>query len=548
MMAIRSLVSARPQAPWWAGRAALLAALVVAAYWLSLGSLWNDLGGQTPLAFIGLAPILAFGLFLAGLRRRDALPFPGRVDFILGLILIALAGSIVLFGPSFASVYFWTARLDIASLPLFAAGAMILLFGWRALFVARGAILLLLMAWPLPYLVLLENTSELLTDVTTTALRLVISVVPIARGVTGDPSMFTVANAQPFQIQVATACAGLNSTVAFTLVGGAFLLILRGTWPAKIIWYIAGIGVVFLLNVVRVISLVAVGAAAGQTAAMDFFHPIAGMVALTLGLLIMLIVLPRFRLATPDLRPAPPTAVPLAQPPVTPPTRHALTTRAALLAVIALLFGLVNATFAVYETGPATTGAAARPIVGQMGRLGGWRVTDQHDISVGKPYFGADSTWTRYRLRPSLDVPSSDQYTIWADSVTTSDRQALDDFGVEKCYRFHGHSIDAAQPVSLGAGIVGSVIAVTRTDHTAWVVLWWEWPVEQGGQVRHERVTMLASTKLRPETLAPTTGGGPLILFDVGTPIPDTLEPLAADMTSIASRIVAQQTSTVATR
>jgi exosortase/archaeosortase family protein len=543
-MAIRQLGSARPQVPWWAGRAALLAVLVVIGYWLSLGSLWSDLGGQTPLAFVGLAPILAFALLLAGLRRRDALPFPGRVDLILGLILIAAAGAIVLAGPSVASVYFWTARLDIASLPLFAAGALILLFGWRVLFVSRGAILLLLMAWPLPYLVLLENTSEGLTNVTVGALGVVTAVFPIARALPGDSATFTVANAQPFQIQVATACAGLNSTVAFTLVGSAFVLVLRGGWGGKLLWFFAGVAVVFALNVVRVVMLVAVGAAFGQSAALDFFHPVAGMVALGAGLAMMLALLPRFGLRPPDLSPVPPTATPLPVRPSTPPSRHALPARLALLAVVALLFGAVNSTFAAYEKGIDQTASAVRPVMGTITELGGWGVTEQHDILVGKPYFGSDSVWTRYRLNAIGDIPKDQQYTIWVDSVTANDRRVFDDFGIEKCYRFHGSSIDAAEPVTLGAGVVGNVIAVTRSTGAVWVVLWWEWPVEANGKIRHERVVLLASTKVRPQVPSEQVAGQPLLLFDTGTPIPPDLKPLADGLTSVATGIVTQQTTT----
>ena len=231
--------------------------------------------------------------------------------------------------------------------------------------------------------------------------------------------------------------------------------------------------------------------------------------------------------------------------PAVPSTRHALMARTAVLAVLAVLFGAVNATFAAYERQPDQA-VVARPVIGTIARLGDWLVTNQHDILVGKPYFGADSVWTRYQLRPSPGTPRGQQYTIWADSVTASDRQVFDDFGVEKCYRFHGESIDAAEPVVLGGGVVGRAIAVTRKDGSVWVVLWWEWPVQMNGKVRHERVVLLASTKVRPQTPAAPTAGRPLILFDAGTPIPADLKPLADGLTSVASGIVAQQTRTVA--
>ena len=540
MMAIAQLGPARHQLPWWSGRAALFALAVVGAYWLSLGTLWGDLGGQTPLAFVGLAPILAFGLLLAGLRRREALPYPGRIDLLVGLILIGLAGAIVLAGPTLASIYFWTARLDVASLPLFAAGALILLFGWRVLFVARGAILLLLMTWPLPYLVLLENTSEAMTTVTAAALTVVTAVVPIATPIPGGSAMFTVANADPFTIQVASACAGLNSTVAFGLVGGAFLLALRGAWPRKVAWFAAGLALVFMLNVARVVLLVAVGAMFGQAAALELFHPVAGMIALILGLLVMLLLLPRFGLRPPDLRPGPPTASPLPASPSISPSRRQMLARVGALSLAAVLFGAVNGTFAAYG-GSAPNIDPVRPLSGTLQEIGGRPVQSQDEVLVGKPYYGADSTWTRYRLLPSPETPPDLGYMITLDSVTASDRGGFVDFGVEKCYRFHGHSVDAAETLALGHGVVGNVIAVTRTNGMTWVVLWWEWPVEQAGVVRHERVALLAT---RGTPLPVANAGADVqspIVFDLGTPIPAGLKPLAADMTSVARRIVGDQ-------
>jgi hypothetical protein len=270
------------------------------------------------------------------------------------------------------------------------------------------------------------------------------------------------------------------------------------------------------------------------------------MVALGAGLAMMLALLPRFGLKPPDLSQVPPIATPLPVRPTAAPSRHALPARLALLAVLALLFGAVNSTFAAYDKGTDQTDAVVRPVIGTITELGGWGVTEQHDILVGKPYFGSDSVWTRYRLNPIVDTPKDQQYTIWVDSVTANDRRVFDDFGIEKCYRFHGSTIDAAEPVTLGAGVVGSVIAVTRSTGAEWVVLWWEWPVKVNGKVRHERVVLLASTKVRPQVPSEQIAGKPLLLFDTGTPIPPDLKPLADGLTAVASGIVTQQTTTVA--
>lgn len=543
-----------PTVPWWVGRAGVLAAVVVAGYWLSLGSLWSDIGGQTPLAFVGLAPILAFVLLIAGLGRRTALPIPGGADLGAGLLLIGLAGAIVIAAPSFASVYFWTARLDVASLPLFTAGALIILFGWRVLFVSRGALVLMLLAWPLPHLVLLENTGELLTVLTAGALEWFTSIVPIATAAAGGSAMFRIHNADPFNVQVATACAGLNSTVAFLLVGGAFMMLLRGPVGRKLAWFASGLVIVFLFNVVRVVLLVIVGWLFGEDAAMDLFHPLAGTMALLAALVIMLYLLPRFGLRPPEFAPQPPVATPLAPPVVPARARQRLLGRAAILAVIAVLFGVVNSTFAAYENGfevgATSSVAVALPLGDDPGTIGDLTAGKRRDIVIGRPYYGEDSSWTRYRTWSTADKTDPDRYTIWVDSVVARDRGKLSDFGVEKCYRFHGHSIDGAEQVALGGGLIGRVISVTRPETgSTWVVLWWEWPVEVDREVRHERVVLFAATGVRPEASEASNDAAvsePLVLLGDGVPIAPGLRPLVDDMSVHAKRIVTAQVGRLA--
>lgn len=551
----------RPHVAWWAGRAALLITIVVAGYWLSLATLWRDLTGQTPLAFIGLSPILALGLLLAGLRRRGPLPPPGRVDAVVGLGLIAGAALIVFIAPFAASIYFWVARLDILSLPLYAAGALILLFGWRVLFLARGALLLLLLAWPLPFLVLMENTSEFLTDVTAGAVRAVTSVIPMAAEVPGSDAVFTIAFApEPFVVQIATACAGLNSTVAFLLVGGAFTLLLTGSLLGKMLWLASGLVLIFALNVVRVISLIAVGAGFGESAALELFHPVAGMVALALGLSVMLLVARRFGLAVPPLHvtrpPAPPKQA-IAPLPVDRPRRRGMAWRAVILVLIAATFGTANATFAAYEEGlnsttarPLTPRAAQQTEVGPTPTAGEPEPTFIADrlvrrsteITIGKPYFGTDSTWIRYQLGRDREEAGVAGYPMWLDSIRVVDRQSLVDFGVEDCYRFHGQSIDASEAIALGGGVVGRIVVTSFAQGgMPWIVLWWEWPVQAGNEIHHERVVLLAPATSRPAGPSGEVGRGPLFMFDFGTAVSAEFRPLANEMAAFASRIVVAQ-------
>src|SRR5207245_323567 len=73
--------------------------------------------------------------------------------------------------PVRLSIVYWLWRLDLLSLPLFAAGAVALVFGVRMLFRLRFALGFLVLAWPPPYLLLLNDQLQLFTRATAAAPR-----------------------------------------------------------------------------------------------------------------------------------------------------------------------------------------------------------------------------------------------------------------------------------------------------------------------------------------------------------------------------------------
>src|SRR3981081_4523845 len=73
-----------------------------------------------------------------------------QLDYIVGIPLVVGAVAIAYALPARLSTMFWVWRIDLLSLPLFAAGTVALVFGVRALWRMRAAIALLLLGWPLP--------------------------------------------------------------------------------------------------------------------------------------------------------------------------------------------------------------------------------------------------------------------------------------------------------------------------------------------------------------------------------------------------------------
>jgi exosortase/archaeosortase family protein len=390
---------------------------------------------------------------------------------------------------------FWVWRIDLVTLPVFLAGVVAILFGVRALWHYRVAILFLFLAWPWPYTTVLDRWLNAFTQVTIAAVNVALKIVPTAtRMVGGDGSTFIVTHHnQSIPISVATECSGANGLVGFLLVGAAFLLVVRGTRVRKALWLGLGAVLVWLLNVLRIVTIFGTAHLWGESVAIDGFHPYIGLVVFNIGVLIMVLSMGRFDLEFSfprsgdgdDRTPKPPR----------PGSGYRPSWRVALacVAVPAVLLAMLNSDLRNSDTVATSLGT---PRLAEFAKSeehpDGWAVQQVTEFPQYKRFFGASSTWVRYQYLDhgasglSADVP------VIADVIETSDRSSLDAYGIEACYRFHGFKISKQQSVDLGAGVVGGLLSWTNTDDgTSWTTLYWHWPIKTAAGTRYERVTLL---------------------------------------------------------
>src|SRR6266851_6537187 len=120
-------------------RALAVIAAVSLAYHYSLLSLARGVGLQTPLAYLAFVPLIAIALGWVALRREPAQrPIHDRqLDYIVGIALILFAAAIAWFLPATLAARFWMYRVDLFSLPIFAAGIVTLLYGLRSVWTLR---------------------------------------------------------------------------------------------------------------------------------------------------------------------------------------------------------------------------------------------------------------------------------------------------------------------------------------------------------------------------------------------------------------------------
>ncbi|MEZ5411503.1 MAG: exosortase/archaeosortase family protein [Acidimicrobiales bacterium] len=478
-------------------RPGLALVAVVVAFRVSLQTLLEDFTLDTPLAHLALVPFIAVGLMVIGHRRAAGPEIHDRqLDWIVGLplLLMSLTANVVL--PGRLSTEFWVYRIDLLSLPFFAAGAVVLIFGLRAAWEMRSGLAFLFLAWTYPFAQMLDRWLEPFTALTVHAVTAAVHVIAVAAPYPGDNTnaLFTVTprSGPPFDLSVATECSGANGLVGFFLVGIAFLLVLEGPTRHKVLWLASGGLLVWALNVVRILLIFWVGERWGETVAIDGFHPFIGLVVFNAGLLLMALLLRRFGLSWPQRAPGPDPFHA-----TRPGYRPAMAAGAIVVGLTTGGIAALNSDLQNYDLVASSLGGARLTSFGEsQERPGQWNLQFADVYDWSKRYFGANSNWSRYVYTdPQPFAAGSELHAnaaIIADVITTDDRSAFSAYGIEACYRFHDFRITKRQSVDLGNGVVGGLLTwfdpATRSTTTT---LYWHWPIKNGEETRWERMTLL---------------------------------------------------------
>ncbi len=499
-------------------RPALALIIIVAAYRVSLLTLLEAMRLDTPLAHLSLVPFIALGL-AAMSRNRDSGPaiHDRQLDWIVGLFLclVALAANVIL--PARLSTQFWIWRLDLLTLPLFVAGVVTLLFGVRTLWKFRYAVGFLALAWPYPYTLLLDRYLAKLTSMTITSLDAALEMIPLATKVAGSDSSFQVLkNGHDVTMSVASACSGANGMLGFSIVAAAFMLVLDGSKKRKIGWLAAGALLVWILNVVRIMVIFWAAGQWGERVAIDGFHPYVGLVVFNIAIVFMVIMLKPFGLRI--RRSAKPTANPLdPHSPSPAPHRPRIGFAMCCVALSSLGVGLFNGQLRDYDRIADSLGSPRlASFQTSQETPDGWSLTQTNTYPEYRRFFGDDSQWIRYRYLSTGTTTDGSTPTfisnvpITVDVIDTSDRAALDAYGIEQCYTFHGFAISANQSVDLGEGLFGGMLTWTQTGTAnTYTTLYWHWPIKTASGTRYERVTLVMNDQATNTFTSPplTTDG-----------------------------------------
>ena len=516
---------------------AVCLAAVVLAFHYSLSTLVRTLQLDTPLAYLGLVPGISLVL-IARRARRDTWEPPihdRQVDYIVGLPLLLVALAVNLFLPVRLSAMFWLWRLDLLALPLFASGAIVLLFGVRTLWRLRLPVAFLFLAWPMPYTTVILHQIELFTNTTLVGVKAGLHLMPgVAKPLGGgDGSLFQIQHgAHGFPVGVASACSGVNGLVGYALVGGAFLFEVTGRWWRRALWLSVGLALVWVLNVARILGIFVAGHLWGEGFAIDALHPVLGLILFNVGVIVMLCLLGRFGLSldgpvaaerraldetgagVPPAGGGPRSPVPV-RPPVVARTRLAVS----LVLVMGLFCGLANADLRSYDL-VANLDGTPRLMAYQdlQGHPLGWRARKIADFGWGRQFFGKESQWSRYDLAwDGLTKTSFHTRThVTVDVVSTTDATRFQTYGIEACYQFHGYDLRSQRTVDLG-GVTAKVLSwSSSTLDSTWTTVYWMWPVKSHLGTRYERVVFMLNDDATVRLAAKVPGSGAARSLGIG--------------------------------
>jgi hypothetical protein len=476
-------------------RAAVVIGVCAGAYHYSLATLLGGLGLQTPLAGLGLVP--AISLVIAAVSGRPGAGEPDihdrYLDYIIGIPLLLAALAVVVLLPVAFATFFWFWRLDLISLPLFAAAAVALCFGSRALWRLRFAIAFLALACPAPYVLLVDGGAQALAEPSLAVLRRLLTLLPLAQpAAAGGGSLFVVTHGtQSFLLRVGAAGAGVDGVLAFLLVGIPVAYLVRGRPAARAAWLLAGAAVTWALSLAWLLAYFGAGRTWGEGTAASLLNPYAGLLVFDLGLVAMLVALPALGLRF-DLHAAWRSAVGPAGRAARPAVERA-GPALAVLVVAGVVAAAANESLRQFQLVERPTGQPLLTQAAVLSRpLSGWTVQPDTSPAWAAGAVGRGVAWRRYRyLREAGPPGAAASPPVVLDLISTPGTGAVAGRDLESLYPLHAYRLVESRQVDLGGGVIGhSVVYRSRFSAGIWTAVDWEWPVRTQDGVAYERVIL----------------------------------------------------------
>jgi exosortase/archaeosortase family protein len=498
----------RHRAAW---PAAAIVIATIAAYHYTLATLSEFFRLDSPLAYLALLPFFSLGIAILSARRYEGARKPlmdRQHDFLVGVPMLLVALLLITWDPITSSTLYWTHRADVVSLALFAAAATILVYGVNWFWRLRAAFIFLLLSWPTPYVYLMAGVIQPFRTWVDGVLGQLVGHMPFL-GVTLNTQATVLfvqgPHAEPIRIAVRSAASGADSILGFGLIGAAILTTMSGGRLRKLRWWVSGMLLTLMLNVVRLTANVVLASHGHPGLASGGYHAIISLLVLAIAVVIMLgrmRFLGLHRRGPMNGSAAPATGALPTKPASTRLRRLAVAAALAVTAVVAFAdHGLQP--YAAFDDGAGSP--TVLPFSAAAAVPAGWQIRPIVAYKWAAQYFGIRATWDSYR------ITAPDGHTvISADVVRTDDKGRLDLCNPQNCFLFGSDDIRTSQRIDLGHGVYGVLLNYANpVTKNRWGTVSWMWPVDENGEVFYERIVLTSSPLITASTapnLQPASG------------------------------------------
>lgn len=189
------------------------------------------------------------------------------------------------------SYTFQPLEYHMASLPLFVAGCILIMFNAQTLKVLAFPLAFLLFLIPPPLKIIYAAGTTLSTISSEVAYKVLKAIgLPISLAARyGTPTIILEkSEGLPLAFAIDIACSGIYSLIGFATFAVFAAYVVRGTTWKKATMFFTGFPLIYALNITRIIIIVLIGYQYGMEIAMQAFHRFGGGVLIFLGTLLLL--------------------------------------------------------------------------------------------------------------------------------------------------------------------------------------------------------------------------------------------------------------------
>ena len=236
-----------------------------------------------------IVPMLMLLVFIVfSIKEKLIIEYKPR-NIAYGAILAVFYFVVYAYSKVSLSFIFETYRIDALLFPIILSAFAVMLFGTYGLNKLKPAIIFSIFASPLILMPIL-NLSGAWTSFNAYTVFTVLKTIgiPVLR------NGIIISGASGSQISIASTCADIAAFVAMALFLIPIAYVYYGNLKKKLLWFLSGILLLFVLNIIRMTSIAVVWAYYGISAALNTVHLFIGQLLFDVVLIIMIIIAPKF--------------------------------------------------------------------------------------------------------------------------------------------------------------------------------------------------------------------------------------------------------------